>query len=134
MPEPKTRKTAASVKDFIAAVPHEERRKDALAVLEMMAEATGEKAALWGSSIVGFGSFQGPTGPWPIVSFSPRKANLVIYLMTGFEGRGEALQRLGPHSTGKGCLYIKRLSDVDPKVLRQLVEESVAEMRERYEK
>lgn len=132
MREPKTRKTQASVRAFIAAVPDAQRRKDAAAVLEMMAEVTGEKAAMWGPSIVGFGSYQGTTGEWPIAGFSPRKANLVVYLMPGFEASGRLLERLGPHSTGKSCLYLKRLSDVDPKVLRQLVEKSVAEMRKRY--
>ena len=131
MPEPKTRKTTASVKDFIAAVPDEQRRKDAAAVRKMMAEVTGKKAAMWGPSIVGFGSFEGPTGEWPIAAFSPRKAALVVYLMPGFES-DKLLERLGPHSHGKSCLYIKRLSDVDARVLRQLVEKSVPEVGKRY--
>ena len=132
MREPKTRKTTASVKDFIAAVPNEQRRKDGAALLKMMAEVTGKKAAMWGPSIVGFGSWQSPTGEWPIAAFSPRKAQLVVYLMPGFENSGNLLDRLGPHSHGKTCLYIKRLSDVDTKVLRQLVEKSVAEVRKKY--
>lgn len=131
MAEPKTRKTAASVKDFIAAVPDERRRKDAAALARMLAEVTGEKAAMWGPSIVGFGSYQGPTGQWPVASFSPRKANLVVYLAPGFEN-GTLLQRLGPHSHGKSCLYLKSLSDVDTQVLRKLVESSVADTRKRY--
>ena len=124
MAEPKTRKTTASVKDFIAAVPNEQRRKEAAAVAKMMAEVTGEKAAMWGPSIVGFGSRQGKTGEWPIAAFSPRKAALVVYLKPGFED-DKLLQRLGPHSHGKSCLYIKRLSGVDTKVLRQLIEKSL---------
>jgi hypothetical protein len=124
MVEPKTRKTTAGVKDFIAAVPDEQRRKDAAAVARMMAEATGEKAAMWGPSIVGYGSHQGATGEWPIAAFSPRKPALVVYLMPGFD-KDPLLKRLGPHSHGKSCLYIKRLSDVDTKVLRQLIEKSV---------
>jgi hypothetical protein len=132
MPEPKTRKTTASVQDFLAAVPHDQRRQDALAVSKMMTEITGEKPAMWGPSIVGFGSWQGPTGEWPIAAFSPRKANLVLYLTPGFEDYGELLQRLGPHSHGKSCLYLKRLSDVDAKVLRKLVERSIAEARKRH--
>ena len=131
MAEPKTRKTTASVKDFIAAVPDEQRRKDAAAVARMMAEVTGEKAAMWGPTMVGFGSYQGSTGEWPIASFSPRKAALVVYLAPGFENSG-LLERLGPHSHGKSCLYLKRLSDVDTKVLRQLVETSVAGTQKKY--
>ena len=132
MAEPKTRKTAASVNDFIAAVPSEERRRDAAAVAKMMAEVTGHKAAMWGPSIVGFGTFQGPTGEWPIAAFSPRKTSLVLYLTPGFENYADLLGRLGPHSHGKGCLYVKRLSDVDTKVLRQVVEKSTAEVRKRH--
>lgn len=126
MAEPKTRKTTASVKDFIAAVPDEQRRKDATAVLKMMTEVTGEKAAMWGAAIVGFGSARGKTGDWPIAAFSPRKQNLVIYIMPGFEEYTALLARLGPHSTGKSCLYINRLADVDAKVLRRIIERSVA--------
>ena len=121
MAEPKTRRTTASVKDFIAAVPNERRRKEAAVVLEMMAEVTGEKAAMWGPSIVGFGSREGKTGEWPIAAFSPRKAALVVYLAPGFAD-DKLLERLGPHSHGKSCLYVKRLSDVDTKALRQLIE------------
>lgn len=124
MAAPKTRKTTASVKDFIAAVPDEQRRKDAAAVARMMAEVTGKRAAMWGPNIVGFGSFEGSTGAWPIAAFSPRKPALVVYLKPGFE-KGPLLGRLGPHSHGKSCLYIKRLSNVDMKVLRQLVEDSI---------
>lgn len=124
MAAPKTRKTTASVKDFIAAIPNEERRKDAAALVKLMAEVTGKKAAMWGPTIVGFGTHEGPTGEWPIAAFSPRKTSLVVYLTPGF-GSWPLLQRLGPHTHGKGCLYVKRLADVDVKVLRQLVEKSV---------
>jgi hypothetical protein len=127
MAEPKTRKTTASVKDFIAAIPNEQRRKDAATLIKMMAEVTGEKAAMWGPTIVGFGSYQGKTGEWPIAGFSPRKANLVVYLMPGFQD-SRLFKRLGPNSSGKSCLYLKRLEDVDQKVLRQLVKESTAEV------
>jgi hypothetical protein len=128
MPEPKTRRTTASVKDFVAALPNEQRRKDATAVVKLMAEVTGEKAAMWGPSIVGFGSFRGPTADWPIAAFAPRKTGLVVYLIPDFADRyGELLERLGPHGTGKSCLYVKRLADIDAKVLRRLVEKSVAD-------
>ena len=132
MPEPKTRKTTASVKDFIAAVPDEQRRKDAAAVLAMMAEVTGEKAAMWGPSIVGFGSFKGPTGDWPVAGFSPRKTALVLYMTPGFDRWSDLRERLGLHSTGVSCLYVKRLSDLDTKVLRKMVEKSVAEVRKKH--
>jgi hypothetical protein len=132
MAEPKTQKNAASVKDFIAEVPDEQRRKDAAAVAKMMAEVTGAKAAMWGTSIVGFGSYQGATGEWPLVAFAPRKANLVLYLKPEFRERERLLARLGPHKTGKSCLYLNRLSDVDAKVLRELIDGSLAATREQY--
>ena len=129
MAEPKTRKTDASVEDFIAAVPHEQRRKDAAEVARLMSEVTGERAAMWGPSIIGFGSYQGPTGQWPVAAFSPRKANLVVYVTPGFAGYEELLARLGPHKTGTSCLYLNKLSDVDLKVLRKIVEKSTAAAR-----
>jgi hypothetical protein len=126
MAEPKTRKTNASVKDFIASVPNEQRRKDAAAVLKLMAQVTKKKPAMWGPNIVGFGSYKGATGDWPIAAFSPRKPALVVYLTADFEKKfGELLARLGPHEHGKSCLYLKRLDDVDLKVLRQLIAKSV---------
>ena len=131
MAEPKTRKTTASVKDFIAAVPDEQRREDANAVLKMLTEVTGEKAAMWGPSIVGFGSYKGPTGDWPVAGFSPRKTSLVVYLRPGFD-TDPLMKKLGPSSTGVSCLYIKRLADVDTRVLRQLVEKSVAATRKQF--
>jgi hypothetical protein len=126
MAEPKTRKTKASVKEFIASVPNEQRRKDAAVVMKLMASVTGKKAAMWGPNIVGFGSYQGATGEWPIAAFSPRKPALVVYLMPDFGRKfGDLLKRLGPHEHGKGCLYVKRLADVDLKVLEQLIAKSV---------
>ena len=94
-----------------------------------MAEETGEPPRMWGASIVGFGSYHyayasGREGDWMALGFSPRKANLTLYLMDGFGGYGELLDRLGKHSTGKSCLYIKRLSDVDVDVLREMVRRS----------
>lgn len=131
MAEPKTRKTAASVKDFIAAVENEQRRKDAPAIAKMMAEVTGQEAAMWGPSIVGFGSYRGPTGEWPVAAFSPRKANLVLYITPSFPGREALLKKLGPHRTGTGCLYLNRLDLIDLAVLREIVERSVAATTER---
>lgn len=130
--EPKTKKTTASVSAFIDAVENETRRKDAKAVLKMMKEVTGEKPALWGPSIIGFGSYKAASGDWPIVGFSPRKANLVLYIMPGFAQYDALLGKLGKHKTGKSCLYLNRLSDVDEGVLRELVERSVAHMRKKH--
>ena len=126
-----TRPTGADVEAFLAAVPNEERRADARTLCALMTEITGEPPVLWGPSIVGFGSYDyryesGREGTAALAGFSPRKANLVIYLVGGFEDRhGKLVERLGPHKTGKGCLYLKRLADVDLDVLRELVERSV---------
>ena len=130
--EPKTRPTAVPVADFIAAVEHPVRRADAEVVAELFAGIAGEPPVMWGPSIVGYGSYRGPTGDWPILAFSPRKAQLVFYIMKGFAGSEDLLARLGKHKTGGGCLYVNRLSDIDLDVLRQLAAESVAGMRERH--
>lgn len=130
--EPKTRPTDASVNDFIAAVENPTRRADAEVVRALMDEVTGETPVMWGPSIVGYGSYRGPTGDWPITGFSPRKAQTVVYLMPGFDGQQAMLNRLGKHSIGASCLYIKKLADVELGVLRELVAASVADMRARY--
>ena len=131
--EPKTAATAASVADFIAAVPDEGRRADCKAVLKLMQQATGEKARMWGASIVGFGSYRyqyasGQSGDWPVVAFSPRKNDLTLYIMPGFDGFDALLQKLGRHKIGKSCLYLKRLADTDLAVLQEIIESSVAAM------
>ncbi|MEU9888718.1 DUF1801 domain-containing protein [Sphaerisporangium sp. NPDC051011] len=129
--QPVTVPTGAGVGDFLSAVPDERRRADAERLCAILREVTGEPAAMWGSSIVGFGSYRytyksGRTGDWPLVSFSPRKQHLVVYLVGGFEERhASVLARLGPHKTRKGCLYLKRLDDVDESVLRELVDRTV---------
>ena len=142
MTELKTRVTAASVADFIASVLDERRRRDCEAVLALMQEVTGKPPEMWGDSIVGFGRYtyryaSGQTGEWMLTGFSPRKENLTLYLMglylTGGPGEDtDLLARLGKHKTGKGCLYIKRLSDVDMGVLRSLVEKSIAQLKTSY--
>jgi Domain of unknown function (DU1801) len=125
------RPTAADVDAFLDAVPDERRRADARTLCSLLAEVTGEPPVLWGTSIVGFGTYHyryesGHEGDSALVGFSPRKTALVVYLVGGFEDRhGKLLERLGPHKTGKGCLYLKRLADVDLDVLRELVERSV---------
>jgi len=137
MSEIKTRPTDASVEAFIDAVDHPRRREDARTLLELMQRVTGEQPVMWGPSIVGYGSYHyrytsGQEADWPVVGFSPRKQNLSIYIMTGFEASVELLSRLGKHKTGKSCLYVNKLADVDLDVLEDLVRASVAEMKRRY--
>jgi hypothetical protein len=129
---PKTTKTKASVTDFIESVENDTRRADAKAVLKLMKEATGEKPAMWGPSIVGFGSYRSNTGDWPIAGFSPRKANLVVYIAPEFPERGALLARLGKHKTGVTCLYLSKLADVDQGVLRDIISKSVAHVRAKH--
>ena len=130
MAEPKTRPTDADVGVFLETVADERRRDDARTVCRLMQEVTGEEPVLWGTSIVGFGSVRlryasGRELDRPVTGFSPRKTATTVYLMDGFEERSDLLARLGPHSTGRSCLHLKRLSDVDLAVLRELVAESV---------
>jgi hypothetical protein len=131
MAEPKTQKTRASVSQFIAAVANETRRKDALAVEKMIREITGQRPAMWGPSIVGYGEFRTPSGLWPRAGFSPRKANLVLYLAPDAK-EPKLLAKLGRHKTGVSCLYINKLADVDETVLRDLISRSWAYMNEKY--
>ena len=130
--EPKTRPTDASVEAFLDAVENPVRREDGKVIAKMLAEVSGEPPVLWGPSIVGYGSYKGPTGDWPLVGFSPRKANLVLYVLSGVAEEKDLLDRLGPHKTGKSCLYIGKLSSVDLGVLRKLAELSVSITRDRY--
>jgi hypothetical protein len=129
---PKTTRTKASVAAFIAAVANDTRRKDAKAVDKMYREITGEKPAMWGPSIIGYGEYEGPTGVWPRVAFSPRKANLVLYLLADYKQRDALLKKLGKHKTGTACLYINKLADVDDSVLRQLITRCWEHMQARY--
>ncbi len=131
MAELKTQKNDADVDDFLASVEPEQRREDAKAVRELMAAITGDRGAMWGSSIVGFGTktttyANGTTGQWMAIGFSPRKANLVLYIMDGFDKYEPLLADLGKHSTGKACLYIKKLADVDTEVLSEMITISYA--------
>ena len=137
MAENKTVPTAESVDAFIDALDDERRRADARALAALMAEVTGEPATMWGPSIIGFGAYHyvydtGREGDMPLVGFSPRKANLVLYIMPGFAGYDELLGRLGKLKMGKACLYLKRLSDVDAAALRELVAASAAHMKEKW--
>lgn len=128
---PKTVATKASVKQFIDAVDDETRRKDAKAVDKMMREITGEKPMMWGPSIIGYGAYDGATGKWPRIGFSPRKANIVLYIMDGYE-REPLMKKLGKHKTGRSCLYINKLADVDEAVLRKIVANGWASMAKKY--
>ena len=124
------RRTDASVEEFLARVPGDQRREDARLLCAMMQEITGAPPAMWGSSIVGFGTYHyryasGHEGDSALASFSPRRPHLAIYLVGEFADRHQAvLARLGPHQTGKGCLYIRRLADVDLDALRELIDRS----------
>lgn len=131
MAEPKTQKTKASVTQFIAAVEDETRRKDAKAVDKMLREISGEKPAMWGPTIIGYGEYPTASGKWPRIGFSPRKANLVLYMMDGYEGE-PLMKKLGKHKTGRSCLYINKLADVDGDVLRQLAVKSWKAMAKKY--
>jgi hypothetical protein len=126
MPEPKTKPEKASVTAFIAKIADEDRRKDCTALVKLMSAATGEKPRMWGSSIVGFGSYplryaSGREVDWPVVAFSPRKGALVLYNVAGLDEFATLGKKLGKHTTGKGCLYIQRLEDIDQVVLKRLV-------------
>lgn len=137
MADTTTGPTDEDVDAFLARVPDERRRADARAVVDLMAEVTGERPTMWGPTMVGFGSYHyryasGREGDYFIVGLSPRTAALTVYLLDGFEGREDLLERLGPHTTGKACLYLKRLDDVDADVLRELVQLSVRRTAETY--
>lgn len=128
--ELKTKRNDASVADYLASLPNAQRRGDAEVVLEIMQEATGEQPAMWGGSIIGFGHkvLQYASGrelDWFVIGLAPRKQALTLYLNDGFDGHADLLARLGPHSVGKGCLYIKKVAEVDRAVLEQLVADSV---------
>ena len=134
MADNKTKPTKVSVPAYIDAIADEAKRKDAKALVKLMQSATGEKATMWGPSIIGFGSYHytyesGREGDMPLAGFSPRKAATVLYGMTGFTESEALLAKLGKHTVGKGCLYIKKLTDVDEKVLEMLVVKSVAAKR-----
>ena len=129
--EIKTKPTVANVEDFINNVTDEQKRKDSFVLLEMMKKATGEEPVLWSNSIIGFGNkrYKSPaTGrevDWLRIGFSPRKANLSLYISVGIKEHAAALKKLGRHKTGVGCLYINKLEDIDMKVLKGMIEASL---------
>ena len=137
MAELKTRQTKASVEEYLATIADPRRRADCAAIAALMKKVTKCEARMWGPSIVGFGSYHyryesGHEGDACLVGFSSRKPEIVVYIADGFESREKLLQELGKHRTGKVCVYIKRLSDIDVAVLEKLVKASVAEVRRRY--
>ncbi|MBI5668131.1 MAG: DUF1801 domain-containing protein [Chloroflexi bacterium] len=137
MPENKTKATDKSVQAFLESVEDERKREDSFTLVKLMQEVTGEDARMWGDTMVGFGSYHykyasGREGDSMLVGFSPRKANLTLYIMGGFDEDDPLLSQLGKYKTGKVCLYVKTLKDVDMNVLRQMVERSVKHMRETH--
>ena len=132
--ELKTKVNDVSVEGFLNSVADEQKREDCFEILKLMKQVTKETPKMWGSSIVGFGSYHykgasGREGDWMLTGFSPRKQNLTLYLMGGFNSHKDLLKKLGKHKTSVGCLYIKKLDDVDRKVLKELVAESVRTMK-----
>jgi hypothetical protein len=134
----KTTVNDANVEDFINKVDDETKRKDSFTLLEIYKKLTGEKPKMWGSSIIGFGKYHYKSerstqeGDWPLAAFSPRKQNLTLYFMPGFDSYTELLSKLGKHKTSVGCLYIKKLSDVDQAVLEKLIIKSYKDAQKAY--
>jgi Domain of unknown function (DU1801) len=132
--DPKTRETESSVDDFINRVTDAGQREDAHAIAQLMQAATRKPPKMWGAAIVGFDSrpikyASGRELDWPVIAFSPRKGNTTLYIMDGFPQYEELLAKLGPHKTGKSCLYIKRLSDINLSVLKTMITQSVKSVK-----
>lgn len=138
MSELKTQRTDDSVEAFIASVEHTQRREDATRLLEVFERATGMKPALWGSGIIGYGQYHYKStrsrqeGDWPLTGFSPRKANMTVYIMPGFDAYQDQLAKLGKHTTSVSCIYFKNLSDIDATVLEAIITDSVKAMKRQY--
>lgn len=138
MYELKTKETDASVIDFIKSVDNPKRREDALKLLDIFTEVSGYEAKMWGPSIIGFGSYHykyttGHEGDGPVVGFSPRKAKLSLYLKTGDTENEKILEMLGKHTTGKSCVYVNKLEDIDLEVLKKLIIQTIDYMKKNYE-
>jgi hypothetical protein len=137
MSDLKTLRTAADVEKFLAGIANEKRQADCRTVVEIMREITGEEPAMWGDSIVGFGSYHyvydsGREGDWPLTAVSPRKQSLTVYIMAGFERYERLMAKLGKYKTGKSCLYLNKLEDVHLPTLRRLIAASVEHTAKRY--
>ena len=136
MAELKTKAHDGDVDSFLASVEHDRRREDSFVVLELMKKITKEQPRMWGPSIVGFGDYHytyasGHEGDWFLTGFSPRKQALTLYIMAGFDRYEELMAKLGKYKTGKSCLYVNKLEDVDMKVLTELIKQSVAHMKKK---
>ncbi len=134
MAELKTRQNDASVEAFLNSIADEKKREDCFTLLDMMKQATGVAPKMWGDSIVGFGSYHykyksGREGDWFLAGFAPRKQTLTLYIMAGFDQYDDLLAKLGKYKTGKSCLYIKKLADIDLATLKELVKQSVEHMK-----
>ena len=137
MAELKTQPTGGNVRTFLDSIEDDRKRRDAKTVARIMKRVTGERPRLWGPSIVGYGSYHyvydsGREGDFMVAGFSPRKQALTLYIMSGFSGHEGLMKRLGKHTTGKSCLYVKKLEDVDLEVLEELIVRSVAYVRKKY--
>ncbi len=137
MSQNKTQPTDENVLAFLNAVEHDQKRADSFEILEMMRELSGEEPKMWGPAIIGFGSYHykyasGREGDFLRIGFSPRKQNISLYFMTGSERDQNLIKKLGKYKTGKSCLYIKKLADVDRDVLRKMIISSLAVMDEKY--
>lgn len=138
MAELKTKKNDSRVMDFIKSVDSDEKREDSLVLLKLYEDVTGEKAVMWGDSIIGFGSYHYKSerskqeGDWPLIGFSPRKQQLTLYFMDGFDKYKDDLEKLGKHKVSVGCLYVKRLSEIEMSVLRGMVSKSFKFMKDTH--
>lgn len=137
MYELKTKETDASVIEFIESVDHPKKREDAFRLLDIFTEVTGYDAKMWGPSIIGFGQYHykyqtGHEGDAPLVGYSPRKAKISLYFAPGDSEREQLLQQFGKHTTGKACVYINKLADVDEDILKALIQQSIAFLRKTY--
>lgn len=133
MSDIKTKRNKGDVHAFLNSVPDEKKRQDSYTIMKLMEEVTGEEPKMWGDSIIGFGSYHykyasGREADWFLTGFSPRKQTLTLYIMSGFEAYDNLLSKLGKHTTGKSCLYVKKLEDIDMGVLKNLVKKSVEHM------
>ena len=138
MAELKTKLNDADVGKFLESIEDETKREDCLRICQIMQDVTGSEPKMWGKSIVGFGTYHyvyesGREGDWMVTGFAPRSRNISVYLIDGFSDHEELLGELGKHKTGKSCLYVKKLEDIDQDVLRELVGESVENMKSKYE-
>jgi hypothetical protein len=138
MSKPKTKQNDKDVTAFLNDIEHDRKRKEAFQLLDIFKEVTGEPPKMWGSSIIGFGKYRyvyksGREGDWMLTGFSPRKAKHSLYIMSGFSKFDELMEKLGKHKTGKSCLYVNKLEDIDIEVLKELIDSSVMHMKEKYE-